>query len=200
MISVWFLIKFSVSLKYFFKELQKWFLTNRKIWSYLDQDELLLEEWYSWTFPHSRVHVEVFHFVHRSSIRSLSHNRTDFVHVRHDCRQYVKTYVAIPYFSFRIPWIFCNTGSRRFPRAVFVCNRLTCFFILVNAPGSDSENSIMLDSPLLRQVFLLLCPSSRPGTHLAASLENSALRQVSNFFSSCLPFSPQLWVSPDLRM
>ena len=40
-----------------------------------------------------------------------------------------------PSFSFRIPWIFWNTRSRKFPRAVFACNRLACCFILVNAPG-----------------------------------------------------------------
>ena len=83
----------------------------------------------------SRVHVEVLHFVRSSSIVSLSHNRKDFVHVRHDCRGYVEIMWLCPSFSFRIPWFFWNTGSRKFLRAIFESKRLSSHFILVNAPG-----------------------------------------------------------------
>ena len=38
------------------------------------------------------------------------------------------------------------------------------------------------DVYLLRQVSLILYPSSRQGMHLAASLENSTPRRISNFF------------------
>ena len=51
---------------------------------------------------------------------------------------------------------------------------------------------IVRDSSLLRQVSPRYHPSTRQGIHLSASLQNSALRQDSNFFSSCLPVSPQL--------
>ena len=47
---------------------------------------------------------------------------------------------------------------------------------------SDSENSHDPDVCLLRQVSLQLCPSTRQGMHLSASLEDSTLRRVLNFF------------------
>ena len=53
---------------------------------------------------------------------------------------------------------------------------------------------------LLRQVLPLLCPSTRQGMHLAAALENSTLRRISNFFSSCFQVSPLLGVPPDFWM
>ena len=151
--------------------------------------------------PNCRVHVEVFHFVLRSSIISPSHNRIDFVHVRHDCRGYVEIMWSFPSFSFKIPWIFWNTGSRRFPSALFCMQQAH----LLLHPRERSTIQIQKiptipDSPLLRQVSPRCHPSTRQGKHLSASLENSALRQVSNLFASCLPVSPQLWVSQDLRM
>ena len=85
--------------------------------------------------PNSRVHIEVLHFIRGFSIVSLSHNRIGFVHARHDFRGYVEIMWPFPTFSFRTPWIFWNTGSCRFLRAVFVCNRLTWYFIFVNRPG-----------------------------------------------------------------
>ena len=36
--------------------------------------------------------------------------------------------------------------------------------------------------------------------HLAVARENSTLRRILNFFSSCVRVSPQLWVSPDFWM
>ena len=56
------------------------------------------------------------------------------------------------------------------------------------------------DFDLWRQVSPLLHPSIRQGKHLSASLENSTLHRVLNFFSSCLPVSPQLRFSPDLTV
>ena len=84
--------------------------------------------------PNCRVNIEVLHFIRRLSI-VLSHNRIDFVHAWHDFRGYEEIMWPFPSFSLRIPWIFWNTGCRRFHRAGFVCNKLTCYFILVNAPG-----------------------------------------------------------------
>ena len=57
----------------------------------------------------------------------------------------------------------------------------------------DRQYQILL---LSRQVSPLLCPSARQSMHLATSLENSTLRPISNFFSSCIQISLQLWVSP----
>ena len=41
---------------------------------------------------------------------------------------------------------------------------------------------------LLRQVSPWLCPSTRQGVHLSVALENSTLRRILNFFSSCFRF------------
>ena len=49
---------------------------------------------------------------------------------------------------------------------------------------------IIPDSSLSREVSPRCHPPTRHGIHLSASLENSTLRQVSNFFLSCLPFFP----------
>ena len=53
---------------------------------------------------------------------------------------------------------------------------------------------------LLRQVSMLIYPSTRQGMHLAASLENSTLRRVLNSFSPCFQVSLRLWASPGLWM
>ena len=82
--------------------------------------------------PKSRVHVGVLYFARRFSIVNLSHNRIDFVHVRHDCQKLCGNYVAISFFSALGFPEFSEIQSRRFPRALFVCNRLTCYFNLVN--------------------------------------------------------------------
>ena len=137
--------------------------------------------------PNSRAHIEVFHFALRSSIVSLSHNRIDFVHVRYDCRGYVNMCRHFLLTALGFPGFSEMLEAPRFLRASFVSNRLSCFFILV-----DSENSHVPGSPLLRQVSPRFHPSTRQGIHLSASLENSALRQASNFFLSCLPVSLQL--------
>ena len=75
-----------------------------------DQDQLLLEEWYSLAFPNSRVHVGVLHWVRGFSFVDRSHNRIDFVHIRHDCRGYVKIMWPFLSFSFRIPLILEAAG------------------------------------------------------------------------------------------
>ena len=146
----------------FFKKLQKWFFANRKFWS---------QSWPKWTeefykhSPNSRVHVEVLHFIRRFSIVSLCHNRIGFVHVTHDFRGYVENMWPFPSFGFPD---FSSSWTLQ---------------------DIDSETPVILDSPLLRRVSSRCHPSTCQGKHLSASLENSALRQVSNFFSSCLPVS-----------
>ena len=140
-------------------------LDNCKFWSL---------SWPRWTaawrvvFIHivqnSRVHVEVLHFIRTSSIVSLSHNRIDFVHVRHDCRGYVQIMWPFPSFNFGLPWIFWNTGSCTIHRALVVCNKLTCLFILANT--QIQKIPILPDSPLLRQVSPRCHPTTRQGIHL----------------------------------
>ena len=141
--------------------------------------------------PNSRVRVEVFHFVLGSSI-SLSHNRLDFVHERHDCRGCVKKKCghflvsALGYENSEIleaasfPALFCMQQAH-----LLLHSRERSRIQIQRIP-------IIPDSPLLRQVSTRCHPSTGQGKHLSASIENSALRQASNFFSSCLPVSLEL--------
>ena len=92
--------------------------------------------------PNSRVHVEVLHFVHRSSIVSLSHSRRDFVHVRHDWRGYVEIMWPSLSFTFSIPWFFWNTGKPQVSPHSFCMQQglpvTSSSWMLLD---SDSENS-----------------------------------------------------------
>ena len=90
---------------------------------------------------------------------------------------------ALLAFSFRIPWIFWIYGCNRFHRNFLMINRFPCNFSWLSTIQIQ-KTPIIPDFHLSRQVSLLLFPSTRQSVHLAASLENSTLRRVLNFFFS----------------
>ena len=146
--------------------------------------------------PNSRAHVEIIQVVRGASTVNLSYDRIDFFNVKYHCWRHIEMW-PFPAFSFRIPWCSELLDATSFP-AAFVQQ------VLLQLPFHNCSRiqrmPMFPDFHLSRQVSPLLYPLTRQGTHLSASLENSTLRRVSNFFSSCSPVSPQLRVSPDLMM
>ena len=122
--------------------------------------------------PNSRVHVQVLHWV-----RGLSF--VDFLPIEKTAS--VRGTVAGE---------MCRLCGHSFLSALGFPE----FSDLLDAPGFRYPHPLIL--LLLRQVSPLLCPSTRQGMHLTASLEYSTLRRISNFFSSCFQVSLQLWVFP----
>ena len=104
--------------------------------------------------------------------------------------------------SFRIPWIFWNSG----------CNKFPCHFFARDCSMIQIQKIPMIpDFYLSRQVSLQLQPSTRQGMHLSAFLENSTLRRVFEVLlalTSCFPedassiiglFDAIGWFTDDVR-
>ena len=122
------------------------------------------------------VHVEVIQVTRWTSAVNLSYDRIDFIHVRYNCWRHMKIMLPFPVSSFRTNWIPRSSGRNKFLH----------HFFLANAPGFRfRKNHMIPDLWLLRQVSLLLCPSTS---------------QVFNFFFPLHQVSLKLWVSPGTLM
>ena len=76
-----------------------------------------------------------------------------------------------------------------FPRSCFI--KATGFPVTSSSlPVSDSERSTSLDSSFVATSFSVAVYINRQGMHLSVELENSTLRRILTFFSSCFQVSP----------
>ena len=103
----------------------------------------------------------------------LRHRFGAAFHAMYNCWMHMKIDVAIFCFQLQNSLKFQNFWTQQFSPSL-LCR--DCSMIQIQ------KTFMIPDLCLLRQVSLLLCPSTRQGMHLSASLENSTQGRVLNFF------------------
>ena len=87
------------------------------------RDEPLLEEWYSWTFPHSQIHIQIFHRIARWFSVDFPDHGEDGFHTMRSIRRYVEVVVPFRFRTLSTLPVNWRTGS--------VCNGLHPNFIIL---------------------------------------------------------------------
>ena len=144
--------------------------------------------------PNSRVHVEVVHFVRGPSIVSPSHNRMYFLSMWEEDMQKLCSHFLLSASGFSEFSEILETASFSAP---FVRNKLSCYFILMNAPRFRFRKFPQYLILLLRQVSPRFHPSTRQGKHLWASLDAASGLE---FLLTLLAGFLKLWVAPRFWM
>ena len=85
------------------------------------------------------------------------------------------------------------TGCIGFPRSFFLATGLPVTSSSWRLQVSDSERSTSPDSCFVATGFSVAVSTNSPRYASCTALENSTLRRILDFFSSCFQFSPQLW-------
>ena len=71
---------------------------------------------------------------------------------------------------------------------LFISNRFPCYIFFTRSFRFGKIH--ISDSSFVQQVSPWLCPVTRQGMHLSVALENSTLRRILSFLSSCFRVSP----------
>ena len=101
----------------------------------LFRDELLLEEWHSWTFPSSQIHIQIFHRTAWLFYIDLPNHGEDGFHAVRCVRRHVE--IVVPHrfrilLTFLVNWRTCSVCQVFLPSFIVLGNRFS--FVV---PGSS---------------------------------------------------------------